>query len=164
MIENCVQIMKIVADPSISRSIRQCILHCAPLQSRCLLWPTPHINWQRKRGTEVFCQRTTTMSTMAEVAELRRPQYPPDVVISLLAAAALHHMTAAAKTFSLVLAPLINILTLVMLLAPQLGCGFPPLSLLETLGAILLLIYHLAALAMFCTLTLDLKTLQRNIS
>ncbi|KAJ7353021.1 hypothetical protein DFH08DRAFT_804607 [Mycena albidolilacea] len=33
-----------------------------------------------------------------------------------------------------------------VLLAPQLGCGLPPLSLFENLGAIILLIYHLATL------------------
>ncbi|KAJ7805818.1 hypothetical protein B0H14DRAFT_3484673 [Mycena olivaceomarginata] len=75
---------------------------------------------------------------------------PPDVVLSLLAAAALHHITAAAKLFALVLAPMINVLILVMLLAPQLGCGLAPLSLLESLGAILLLVYHLVALGIIC--------------
>ncbi|KAJ7702917.1 hypothetical protein B0H14DRAFT_2647937 [Mycena olivaceomarginata] len=90
------------------------------------------------------------MSTRVEVAALCRPQYPPDVVISLLAAASLHHITAAAKIFSFILVPLFNVLALVVLLAPQLGCGLPPLSLFENLGAIILLIYHLALLSIIC--------------
>jgi hypothetical protein len=88
------------------------------------------------------------------------------VVLSLLEAAALHHITAAAKLFALVIAPMINVLILVMLLAPQLGCGLAPLSLLESLGAILLLVYRLVALGIICTFTLDfkLKTRQRKIN
>jgi hypothetical protein len=80
------------------------------------------------------------------------------IASSLHAAASLHHFTAAAKIFSFVLAPLFNVLTLVVLLSPQLGCGLPPLSLFENLGAIFLLIYHLATLGIFCTLTSDSET------
>ncbi|KAF8134762.1 hypothetical protein K438DRAFT_1997591 [Mycena galopus ATCC 62051] len=77
------------------------------------------------------------MSTRVDaVAEFGRPRYPPDVVLSLLAAAALHHITASAKFFALVLAPLINMLILVMLLAPQLGCGLAPLSLFSNPSAL----------------------------
>jgi hypothetical protein len=67
-------------------------------------------------------------------------------------------ITAAAKNFSFILAPLFNVLTLVVLLAPQLGYGLPPLSLFENLGAIILLIYHLATLGIISTLTLDSET------
>ncbi|KAJ7717124.1 hypothetical protein B0H14DRAFT_3631599 [Mycena olivaceomarginata] len=94
------------------------------------------------------------MSTTVIKADFHRSQYPPDVVASLLAAAVLHRFTVAAKCFSLILAPLINVIALILLLAPQLGCGLPPLSFLETLGAILLLIYHLAASSIFSTFIL----------
>lgn len=76
------------------------------------------------------------------------------MAVTLLAAAVLHRFTVAAKCFSLILVPFINVIALILLLAPQLGCGLPPLSFLETLGAILLLVYHLATLGIFSTFIL----------